>query len=74
MKELGRVSFIDWIENLNIATELLLNESYPVKFESFQQKIVQMRALQVFHTIPYKLLNVLVCLPNPHKLSILGDI
>ena len=47
-------------------------KSYPVKFESFQQKIVQMGALQKkFHTNPY---NFWVCLPNPYKLSILGEI
>ena len=44
-------------------------KSYPTKFKSFPWKIVQMVAK--FHTNPY---NFLACLPNPFKLSILGDI
>ena len=49
-----------------------MNGSYPTKLKSFQRKIVQMGALQVakFHTKPY---NFVACLPNPYKLSILGD-
>ena len=49
-------------------------KSYPTKFKSFLWKIVQMvtlQKLQKFHTNPY---NFLACLPNPYKLSILGDI
>ena len=38
-------------------------KSYPTKFKSFLWKIVQMGTLQK-----------LACLPNPYKLSILGDI
>ena len=44
-------------------------KSYPAKFKSFQQKIVQMGASQKLR--PY---NFVACLPNPYKLSILGDI
>ena len=49
-------------------------KSYPAKFKSFQQKIVQMGAFAQaakLHTNPY---NFVACLPNPYKLSILGDI
>ena len=45
-------------------------KSYPTKFKSFLWKIVQMGTLQKL-TNPYKFL---ACLPNPYKLSILGDI
>ena len=44
-------------------------KSYPTKFKSFLQKIVQMGTLQKLQ--PY---NLLACLLNPYKLSILGDI
>ena len=43
-------------------------KSYPANFKSFQYKTVQMGAS---HTNPY---NFVACLPNPYKLSILGDI
>ena len=50
-------------------------KSYPTKFKSFLWKIVQMGALQKLQnsiqTLGY---NFLACLPNPYKLSILGDI
>ena len=29
VRALGRVSYIDWIENLNIKTEMLMNEKLP---------------------------------------------
>ena len=29
VRALGRVSYIDWIENLNIKTEILMNEKLP---------------------------------------------
>ena len=29
VRALGRVSYIDWIENLNISTEMLINEKLP---------------------------------------------
>ena len=46
--------------------------SYPTKFKSFLWKIVQMGTLQKLQdSIQY---NFLACLPNPYKLSILGDI
>ena len=51
-----------------------MNQSYPDNFKSFQRTILQMGALQKvakFHTNPY---NFVACLPNPYKLSILGDI
>ena len=47
MRALGRVSCIDWIENLNIKTEKLINEKLPDQVEkSFLGKIVQMGILQ----------------------------
>ena len=45
VRALGRVSYIDQIENLNIKTEMLM-KSYPTKFKSFLWKIVQMGTLQ----------------------------
>ena len=47
--------------------------SYLAKFKSFQQKVVNGSLAKVakFHTNPY---NFVACLPNPNKLSILGDI
>ena len=45
MRALGRVSYIDWIENLNIKTEILMNEKQPYQV-SFLWKIVQMGTLQ----------------------------
>ena len=42
-------------------------KSYPTKFKSFLWKIIQMGTLQ-------KLQNSIQTLPNPYKLSILGDI
>ena len=52
-------------------------KSYPTKFKSFLWKIDRMGTLQklpnsiqtLYHTY-----NFLACLPNPYKLSILGDI
>ena len=49
---------------------MIMNErtmnSYPTKFESFHStKVAKL------HTNPY---NVVTCLPNPYKLSILDDI
>ena len=47
---------------------------YPAKFTSFLWKIVQngnLAKVAKFRTNPYKFL---ACLPNPYKLSILGDI
>ena len=46
-------------------------KSYPAKSESFQQKSVQMGALQKLQN---SIQNFVACLPNPYKLSILGDI
>ena len=48
VRELGRVSYIDYIENLNISTEMILNDKLPShpKFNSFQRKNVQMGASQ----------------------------
>ena len=43
VRALGRVSYIDYIENLNIKTEMLMN---PTKFKSVLWKIVQMGTLQ----------------------------
>ena len=49
---------------------MIMNErtmnSYPTKFKSFHStKVAKL------HTNPY---NVVTCLPNPYKLSILDDI
>ena len=49
-------------------------KSYPVKFESFQWKIVQMGALQKLQKFRTNPLKFVACLPNPYNLSILGDI
>ena len=43
---------------------------YLIKFKSFLWKM-NLAKVAKFHTNPY---NVLACLPNPYKLSILGDI
>ena len=50
-------------------------KSYQTKFKSFQQKIVQMGALQKLqNSIQTLIILWPSCLPNPYKLSILGDI
>ena len=49
-------------------------KSYPTKFESFLWKIVQMGTLQKLQNSIQTLIIFLACLPNPYKLSILGDI
>ena len=46
VRGLGLVSYIDYIENLNISTEMLVNEKLPAKFKSFPQKSFQMGASQ----------------------------
>ena len=48
-------------------------KNYPTKFKSMQRKIVQMGALQKFQNCKNSF-NFVVCLPDPYKLSILGDI
>ena len=49
--------------------------SYSAKFKSFQRKIMQMEALQKWqNSIQTHAYNFVACLPNPYKLSILGDI
>jgi len=53
---------------------MLLNESYPVNFESFQRKIIQMGALQKLQNSIQTLKILWHFLPNPYKLSILGNI
>ena len=72
-RALGRVSYIDDIQNLNISTEMLMNEKLPNQEFSVQncpngtlKKVVK------FHTNPNY--NFVACLPNPYKLSILVDI
>ena len=35
VRALGRVSYIDWIESLNIKTEMLMNEKLPNQVEEF---------------------------------------
>ena len=49
-------------------------KSYPAKFKSFQRKIIQMEALQKLQNSIQTLINFGACLPNPYKLSVLGDI
>ena len=49
-------------------------KSYPTKFKSFLWKIVQMGTLQKLQNSIQTLIIFLACLPNPYKLSILGDI
>ena len=49
-------------------------KSYPTKFKSFLWKIVQMGSLQKLQNSIQTLILFLACLPNPYKLSILGDI
>ena len=74
MKGLGRVSYIDWIENLNISTEMLLSEKRPNQVSEFSAQNCSNGSLAKvakFHTNPY---NFVACLPNPYKLSILGDV
>ena len=74
MRALGRVSYIDYIENLNIKTEMLMNEKLPDQVKEFSVESCpngNLAKVAKFHTIPY---NFLACLPSPYKLSILGDI
>ena len=49
-------------------------KSYPTKFKSFLWKIVQMGTLQKLQNSIQILIIFLACLPNPYKLSNLGDI
>ena len=49
-------------------------KSYPTKFKSFLLKIVQMGTFQKLQNSIQTLIFFLACLPNPYKLSILGDI
>ena len=49
-------------------------KSHPNKLKSFQRKIAQMEALQKLQNSIQTSYNFVACLPNPHKLSILGDI
>ena len=73
MRGLGRVSYIDWIENLNISTEKLLNEklsSQVYEFSAENSTNGSLAEAAKFHANPY---NFVACLPNPYKLSILGD-
>ena len=74
VRGLGRVSYIVYIENLNISTEMLLSEKLPRQVPEFSAEKSSNRNLAKdakFHTNPY---NFVACLPNPYKLSILDDI
>ena len=51
-----------------------MNESYPTKLKSFLWKNVQMGTLQKLQNSIQTLKKFFACLPNPYKLSILGDI
>ena len=71
---MGRVSYIDQIENLNISTEMLRNEKLPSQVWEFSAENCpkgSLAKIAKFHTNPY---NFLACLPNPYKRSILSDI
>ena len=48
-------------------------KSFLAKFKSFRLQIVQMGALQKLQN-SIQTHNFVACLPNPYKLSILGDI
>ena len=42
MRELGRVSYIDYIENRNISIEMLLNEKLPSQVRVFSKKLFKL--------------------------------
>ena len=74
VRGLGRVSCIDWMENLNILTEILLNDKLSSQVKEFSAENCfngSLAKVAKVHTNPY---NFVACLPNPYKLSILGDI
>ena len=57
MRELGRVSYIDWIENLNIKTEMLMNEKLPDEVKEFSVENCpngNLAKVAKFHTNSYK--------------------
>ena len=71
---LGRVSYIDLIENLNISTEMLMNEKLPNQVKEFSAENCpngSLAKVAKFHANPK---NFVPCLPNPYKFSLLGDI
>ena len=73
VRELGRVSSIDWIENLSNSTEMLLNEKLPSQVQDdFSGKLSKWQPCKVakFHTNPF---NLKAPQPNPYRLSILGN-
>ena len=62
------------MENLNILTEILLNDklsSQVLEFSAENCSNGSLAKVAKVHTNPY---NFVACLPNPYKLSILGDI
>ena len=74
VRALGRVSYIDFIKNSNISTEMVMNEKLPNQVYEFSVEHCSNGSLAKvakFHTNHY---NFVACLPNPYKLSILGDI
>ena len=55
MRALGRVSYIDWIENLNIKTEMLMNEKLPDQVKEFSVENCpngNLAKVAKFHTNP----------------------
>ena len=59
---------------LNISTEMLLNEKLPSQVKEFSGENCsngRLAKVTKFHTNPY---NFVACLPNPYKLTILGNI
>ena len=64
VRGLGRVSYIDYIENLNISTGMLLNGKLPSEVLEFSAENCSNESLAKvakFHTNPYN------CLPNSNK-------
>ena len=63
----GRVSYIDYIENLNISTKMLMNEKLPSQVYEFSAENCSNGSLAKvakFHTNTY---NFVACLPNPFR-------
>ena len=59
------------MENLNILTEILLNDKLSSQVSAENCSNGSLAKVAKVHTNPY---NFVACLPNPYKLSILGDI
>ena len=65
--------WLDW-DNVNTSAEIFVDEKLLNQVQEFSAKNCpngSLAKVAKFHTNPY---NFLACLPNPYKLSILGDI